>query len=171
MLDQYHSSLLLCINNFFFSVLAQMEANPRCCFSPIALSELKVMCGHHQQPRQSGQLNRRSMWRGLHKLLQHVFLPVCQFKDRDWMSQVHLPAVCNSRGPSSLTTRRRMEDQMQNNCMSALQYLGFHHPLCSLWPPFSILCFDMWSSHCRERIVFIVGTNRAKLLLDGKCLS
>lgn len=45
------------------------------------------------------------MWRGLRLLLQHVVLPVCQFKDRDWLSQVHLPAVFSSRGPLALPQR------------------------------------------------------------------
>lgn len=144
-------NFILLFSSFSFFLnpfLAQMQANPRCCILPIALSELKVMCGHHQQPRQSGQPNRRSMWRGLHNLLQHVFLPVCQFKDRDWMSQVHLTAVCNSRGPSSLTTSRRMEDQMQNNCMSWISSPSLQ-PVASLFHPllWSVV-FSLWGENC-----------------------
>lgn len=88
------------------------------------------------------------MWRGPHWLLLREFLPVCQFKDRNWMSQVHQPAVFNSRGPPRCATSMARGYRMQNNCISALQCHGFHPLLtalgsCShlLSPSFEIILF------------------------------
>lgn len=117
-------------------LLAQLGGNLGGWIWLVAVSELKTMSRAYRQPGNL-QPNRRAMWRGLHGLLQCVFLPVCQFKDRYWISQVYLPAVCSSRGPPSFATRT-VENQRQNNCMAALQCLHCNSPV-------SCLCFSFFS--------------------------
>lgn len=84
-LDQYRfvfspflfDILSIRMHNLF--LLAQLVREPQMLRSPGCSLWVKSDVWRLSTTRQSGQLNRRSVWRGLHWLLQRVSLPVYQF--------------------------------------------------------------------------------------------